>query len=211
MKTRQSRQAAQKIELKPGSHASLLYTEPGIPESALSFLAEGIEQGEKAAFLGWGRLNERVVSQMRDLHGINVRQRIADGQLILLEGSETTREIRADLQRVFAHSGKRSRGNGRLVTSLGWGEPGWPDESELLQLEARLNETCGELGIAALCLYDARQLSGSLVFEGSLGCHPTVFARCGCHKNPFFVTPSALQKELGARRRDEDRLRAWIS
>jgi hypothetical protein len=210
MKNRQAKQTTLEIELKPGSHASLLYTEAGVPGAALDFLAEGVRRGETGAFLGYGRLNERVAAQLRDLYSIDLRATQAGGQLVFLSGRENIKLMRADLTRSFSR-GKRGRPSGRLVVNLGWGEAGWPDESELLQFESKLTELCAEMGVAALCLYDARQLSGSLLFEGGFECHPTVFARCGQHKNPFFVEPAALQKELGARRRDEGRLRAWMS
>ncbi|MGI5863687.1 MAG: MEDS domain-containing protein [Myxococcales bacterium] len=209
MKNRQARPTSLEIELKPGSHASLLYTEPGVPSVALDYLAEGTRRGEVSAFLGYGRLNERVAAQLRDLYSVDLRSAQAEGRLVFLSGRENARLMRADLVKTF--KGKRSRRAGRLLASLGWEEAGWPDDSELLQFESKLTETCEELGLSALCLYDARQLNGSLLFQGGLECHPTVFARCTHHKNPFFVEPALLQKELGARRRDESRLRAWMS
>lgn len=210
MKTRQARPRHLEIDLKPGTHAALLYTEPGVPTAALSFLAEGVRKGESSVFLGYGRLNERVVAQLRDLCSVDVRSAMADGTLSLLAGRESARAFHADLAKAFGHSGRR-RQAGRLVTSFGWGEAGWPDDSELLQVDSRLNEWAEELNFSALCLYDARQIEGSLLFHGGLECHPTVFSRCAGHRNPFFAEQAALQKELGARRRDENRLQAWMA
>jgi len=64
--------------------------------------------------------------------------------------------------------------------------------------------------VTALCLYDARQLSGRLLLEGGFECHATVLCRGALHKNPLFVEPETLQKELNVRRRDESKVRNWM-
>lgn len=198
------------LKLRPGSHAALLYGDPAAVGEAMAFAATGIGQGEACAFLAYARFNERVSAQLRDLHGVDVRRALAEERLGFLEARETARELRGDLARFLERSAKARRAV-RVVTSLGWGEAGWPDEDELLRLEAGLGELCREHSATALCLYDSRQLGGHLLLDGALGCHSLVHSRGQLVKNPFVIEPTVLQRELAGRRRGEGSLRAWMA
>lgn len=197
-------------KLRPGSHAALLFGDPGALADALAFAAGGALGGEACAFLAYSRFNERAAAQLRDLYSVDVRRSQADNLLAFLDARETARELKTELTRFFEQA-QRVRRPARLVTCLGWGEAGWPDDDELLRFEVGLNDLCREHSVAALCLYDARQLNGGLILDGALACHPTVISRGRAIKNPFVIESSTLLRELGARRRGEDRLRAWMT
>jgi hypothetical protein len=186
----------------------LVVNEPGALSGALEFVAGGLEAGECCAVLGYARFNERLTAQLRDLHGVDVRQAMLDSRLAGMSGGESAKALRAGVVHFFAS--RRPRRGGRLLCCLGFGEEGWPDESDLLQLEVQLSDLSTELGIASLCLYDTRQLTSQLLLEGGFGCHRTVIVRGEAHKNPFFLNPASLQRELVVRKREETRLRAWI-
>lgn len=209
-KKRSVSQAPSEIRVKPGMHASLIYSDPAQLNAALAFLAEGVNQEEACAVLAYARFNERIAAQLRDLHGVDMRRTLLEGNVAFLNGGENAKQIRGELAKFFARAHKANKPM-RLLTSLGWGEADWPDDTELMLLDSWLNELCAEHAVAALCLYDERQLGGAIVFHGGLECHPTVFVRGTAHKNPFFIEPATLQKELGGRRRDESRLAAWMS
>ncbi len=193
---------------RPGSHVCLVVSEPGALGGALEFVATGVEAGESCAVLAYARFNERLTAQLRDLHGVDVRQAMLDSRLACMSGGESAKALRADLMHYFAS--RRPRRGGRLLCCLGFGEDGWPDDSDLLQLEVQLSDLSSQLGIATLCLYDTRQLTSPLLLEGGFGCHRTVIVRGEAQKNPFFQSPASLQRELAARKREETRLRAWI-
>lgn len=193
---------------KAGAHVCLIVDEPSTLGGALDYVAEGLETGEPCAVLAYARFNERLTAQLRDLHGVDLRRVTLDSRLACMSGANTARAMRTGLQQFFSQ--RRQRKGGRLLCCLGFGEEGWPDESELLQLEVQLTELCGELNVSALCLYDTRQLSAKLLLEGGFGCHRTVIVRGQAQKNPFFYHPASLQRELAARRREETRLRTWI-
>ncbi len=197
-------------KVKPGTHAALLYGDPSAAGEAIAFVAEGVLGRESCAVLSYARYAERAAAQLRDLHGVDVKRALADGTLALLEGRESGKELRAELVRFLEKSRKAKRAP-RLLLNLGWREEGWPDDDELLALEAGLGGLCEDLDAAALCLYDARQLPGSVLLDGALGCHPVVFCRGEAVKNPFLVEPAALQKELAARKRGEAGLRSWMA
>jgi len=204
------RSAARLVQARPGSHVALLYQEPTTIAEAVAFAAAGPLEGASCAVLAYARLAERIVAQVRDLHGLDVRRLQADGALVFLECRPSAREVVADLARFLERAGGSKR-PARMLLSLGWGEAGWPDHDELLRIEASLSQLCSESKAAALCLYDARQLPGSVLLEGGLACHPLVHWRGEPRKNPFVVAPSVLGRELAARRKGESRLRAWTS
>lgn len=201
--------AAHGIRLKPGVHASFVYTDPMQVQVAMAFLAEGLRRQEACVILAYARFNERAGAQLRDLHGIDVRRAMSTGQLVFMNGQDTGKNIRAELQKHLAEVGKQFKAS-RLLACFGWGEEGWPDEPELIQLDTQLNAVCEEFPVAALCLYDARQINGALLLEGALECHPLVFVRGVPHKNPFFVQPARLAREMGVRKREQSKIRSWI-
>ncbi|HEY3446815.1 MAG TPA: MEDS domain-containing protein [Myxococcales bacterium] len=198
-------------KVKPGTHAALLYGgDPAAAAEAVAFIAEAIEGRGACAVLSYARYGERVAAQLRDLHAVDVKRSLADGALVFLETRESGKELRGELVR-FLERCRKSRRPARLLLNLGWREEGWPDDDELLSLEAGLSELCAEHDAAALCLYDARQLPGSILLDGALGCHPVVFCRGEALKNPFLVDPAALQRELAARKKGEAGLRSWMA
>jgi hypothetical protein len=206
----QEKRASTGIRLKPGAHASLILSGPDLHSDVLAFAAEGMKNGEACAILAYSRFNERLAAQLRDLHGVDTRRSLVDGTLAFVGVRENAKLMSEELEKYFAQARKLKR-SARLLTSLGWGENGWPDENELLHFDAGLNELCREYGAAALCLYDARQLSGQIIVVGALQCHPQVFCRGVAHRNPLFVDPSILKKELSGRRREASRLEAWLT
>ena len=197
-------------KVRPGTHAALLHGDPSAAAEALGFVAEGVVGHEACALLSYARFAERVAAQLRDLHGVDVKRALSDGSLAFLETRETGRELRSQLVS-FLDRCRKARRPARLLLNLGWREEGWPDDDELLSLEAGLGELCEAHGAAALCLYDARQLPGAILLDGALGCHPVVHCRGEAVKNPFLVEPAALQRELTARKKGEAGLRAWMA
>jgi hypothetical protein len=208
MKSRSPR--APEIKVRPGSHAALVYDEPAQLAAAVAFLAEGAQRGEKCVMLAYQRLNERVGAQLRDLHGVEARELVAQQKLTFLDGGASGKELLAELRRQFSRSARAAK-PARLVVSLAWGEEGWPEESELLWLEAQLDGLCESDAVAGLCLYDVRQTTGHQLLHGALECHQTVLTRGLPHKNPFALPPDAVAREAGARRKAERALQSWLT
>ncbi|MGC4122550.1 MAG: MEDS domain-containing protein [Myxococcales bacterium] len=211
--TRRSERKAPAVSIpkvKAGMHAAHLYGDAAAAEEAVAFLAEGLASREACAVLSYARHGERLAAQLRDLHAVDVKRSTAEGALVFLEARETGKELHADLSR-FLEKSRKARRPARLLLNLGWREEGWPDDDDLLWLEAGMSELCEEHDAAALCLYDARQLPGSILLDGALGCHPVVFCRGAAVKNPFLVDPATLNKELTARRKGEAGLRSWMA
>lgn len=209
MTRRMERKVQAGLQVRPGTHVAQLYGSPAALGGAIGFAAEALSRGEACAVLAYSRFNERAAAQLRDLHSVDLKRAQADSRLSFLEGRSSAREMRADLLR-FVEKARRARRAVRVVTSLGWGEEGWPDDDDLLQLEADLGGLAREHDLAVLCLYDVRQLAGALIMDGALGCHPLVHHREQAVKNPFVLPPAALQRELAARKRSETGLRAWM-
>jgi hypothetical protein len=189
---------------------ALFSSDPTEIGRALAFVAEGAVRGEACAFLAYARLNERFAAQMRDLFDFDTHRALLEGSLAFMNGHESAKLIRTDLAKFFVRA-KRIRKPGRLLVSLGWGEAGWPDEAELIELELYLGELCSEHSIAGLCLYDVRQLTAQQLLLGGLHCHASAYSRGALHQNPFHAKQADLQRELSTLKREESRLRTWMS
>jgi hypothetical protein len=188
----------------------LLHSDPSEEDAALSLLAQGLAEEAACAFLSYARMNERISARLRDLHGVDMRAFEAKGTLTFLAGAPTVRRIIADVTRVVERA-KRANRPARVVSCLGFGEIGWPDDEELIDLECQLTVLCAAERATVLCLYDARQLAGRVVLRGALEAHPALLVRGRAQKNPWHVAPALQREELAARRRGESRLRSWLA
>jgi DcmR-like sensory protein len=75
----------------------------------------------------------------------------------------------------------------RIFGNLGWGFPGWPTDTELLRLEARVTDVIRNLPVVVMCAYDARGVPGRNFHLGGLECHPWAFHRNALRPNDQYV------------------------
>lgn len=209
MKNRAAVAVGDAITIEPGGHVAWLYEDPAEVAGALSFLADGAQAGEACVCLAYDRYAERMGAQLRDLHGVGARKG-SSGEVLFVGGREDPKEIRAELAKVFQRAAREKR-PARLLSNLGWGEAGWPDDDGLVALEAQVNGFCEGSGVTALCLYDVRQVRGQLLLRAGLECHPTVLRRGATRQNALYLAPETVLKEVGRRRKEEERLRSWIA
>ncbi len=89
----------------------------------------------------------------------------------------------------------------RVLGNLGWGKPGWPNDRELLRLEARVTEAIRKLPTVVMCVYDVRGIAARNLLQGGLECHPLTFRRNVVRPNEHYVPVepflAALDRELG--------------
>jgi hypothetical protein len=83
--------------------------------------------------------------------------------------------------------------------NLGWEQPGWPAEREILSIEARVTDAVRNLPSVVLCAYNVRGLSGRQLLLGGLECHPLTLRRAELRNNEHYVACEPFLAKLFAR------------
>jgi CheY-like chemotaxis protein len=171
----------------PGEHLAWFCANDGEFELAVRFLELGFKLGDTAIIFGDDRDNEQV-RQVLTGHGFQVDELIEAGRLLLIDVKSTVELGNAWVQK--ARELIDSLCSASMVRVLGSGSlrlP-WTSHSDFLAYEAQVDEAIRGTQCIVLCIYDLREVSAQLLFEGGLGRHRTVVTSKGVVREHAFVS-----------------------
>lgn len=181
----------------PGDHIGYLWEDDRDFDATAGFLAAGLERDEVCVLLGHDAANARVLAglERRGLPPDDMRRR---DRFHTVSGQQSTdallREIKVRIRAAV--------GDGvpavRVLGHLGWEQPGWPAEREILSLEARVTDAVRNLPSVVLCAYDVRRLAGRPLLLGGLECHPLTLRRARLRHNELYVACEPFLERLSA-------------
>src|SRR5258707_6828215 len=175
----------------------------------MPFVREGMEQGDRAFHI--------VNPSLRSVHtqhiaeaGIDAARAEGEGQLEIirwdeapLRGGSFNESAMLSLLPAFLNDG-RTRGfsTTRFIADMAWvlNDPGALDR--LLDFECRVNLALPKAGDIVICCYDLDKFGAAVVID-ALRTHPIVLIGGIVQRNPFYVTPEELLKELNERESPE--------
>ena len=174
----------------------------------MPFIVEGMEQGDRAFHIVNPSLQcehaQRIVEA-----GIDAARAEIEGQLEIIGWDEAylragsfDRSAMLSLLPVLLNDG-RARGFPitRFIADMAWAltEPGALD---LLEYECRVNLALPKAGDIVICSYDLDKFGAAMVID-ALRTHPVVLIGGIVQRNPFYVPPEELLKELNERESPE--------
>jgi MEDS: MEthanogen/methylotroph, DcmR Sensory domain/Putative zinc-finger len=181
----------------PGDHIGYFCEDDQELDATAGFLAAGVERDEVCVLLGHDEGNARVLAglERRGLPPHDMRRR---DRLHTVSGQQSADTLLREIDvRIRA-----AVGDGipmvRVLGHLGWEQPGWPAEREILSLEARLTDAVRNLPSVVLCAYDGRRLSGRRLLLGGLECHPLTLRRATLRQNEHYVACERFLERLSA-------------
>ena len=175
----------------------------------LPFVKEGLEMGEMAFHTVDPKRREEHIHWLTSA-GIDVASQHDHGQIEVSTWTEThLRKGLFDQDETLAFWGKvvseaKSKGFPvvRFVTQMGWALETGIDVNELLEYEAKANESWfhqdGPFN-HVICVYDLRKFRGDVVVD-VMRTHPLLIIGGVLHENPFFVPPEEFLREVRKRR-----------
>jgi hypothetical protein len=178
----------------------------------MPFIREGMEQGDRALHIVNPSLRSEHAQRIAEA-GINAALAEVDGQLeiigwdeVPLSGGIFDQSAMLSLLPVLLNDG-RTRGFPitRFIADMAWvlNDPGALDR--MLEFECRVNLALPKAGDIVICCYDLDKFGAAVVID-AMRTHPMVLIGGILHRNPFYVPPEELLKELNQRESPET---AW--
>jgi hypothetical protein len=175
----------------------------------MPFIREGMEQGDRAFHIVNPALRGEHAQRITEA-GIDAARAEGEGQLEIigwdeapLRGGSFNLNAMISLLPVLLNDG-RSRGFPvtRFIADMAWvlNDPGAPDR--LLEFECRANLAIPKAGDIVICAYELDKFGAGIVID-ALRTHPIVLIGGIVQRNPFYVPPEELLKELSERESPE--------
>jgi len=176
----------------------------------MPFIREGMEQGDRAFHIVNPSLRGEHAQRIAEA-GIDAARAEVEGQLEVIGWDEAylragsfDRSAMLSLLPLLLNDG-RARGFPitRFIADMAWAltDPGALD---LLEYECRVNLALPKAGDIVICSYDLDKFGAEIVID-ALRTHPIVLIGGIVQRNPFYVPPEELLKELNERESPETR------
>ena len=170
----------------------------------MPFVREGMEQGDRAFHIVNPSLRSEHAQRIAEA-GIDAARAEVEGQLEVIGWDEAylragsfDRSAMLSLLPVLLNDG-RSRGFPitRFIADMAWAVTD-PGALDLLEYECRVNLALPKAGDIVICSYDLDKFGADIVID-ALRTHPIVLIGGIVQRNPFYVPPEELLKELNER------------
>ncbi len=168
------------------------------------FVSEGVERGEKLAYLVDAGERANLVRHFRHL-GLDMPALLGQGQFEFRTWAETyLRGGRFEQDAMLALLDEflvgRPSPRIRMICDMGWAVE-QPNVSDLLiEFEARANFIHPNHAHIVICVYDTAKFGGDLLID-ILRTHPIALIGGMLQVNPFYVPPAEFLEELRSRDR----------
>ena len=175
----------------------------------MPFIREGMEKGDRAFHIVNPSLRGEHAQRIAEA-GIDTAQAEAEGQLEIIGWDEAyvrdgrfNRSAMLSLLPTFLNKG-RTRGfpTTRFIADVAWvlNTPGALDQ--LLEYECRVNLVLPKAADIVICSYDLDKVDAAMVIA-AMRTHPVVLIGAIVQRNPFYVPPEELLRELDERESSE--------
>lgn len=169
-----------------GDHIAYFWESERQFEEAVGFLLLGIRNGDHVVVFGHDDANKRVVEVLRKL-GIDTDHLQTSERLTVITGGPSGDKMLGNIGDTFARAVGAGCGCIRLLGNIGWSKPGWPDDLDILEFEAKVTGAAKQFPCVVMCMYDITSVSGSVMMHGAYETHPLTFHGNVLRENPFYV------------------------
>jgi anti-sigma regulatory factor (Ser/Thr protein kinase) len=163
-------------------HRALLYDgDRSFVETALPFLAEGLEAGDAVLAVGPAAGVNDLRRELGPSTGAVEFHEAAQWY------SQPTRTIAAYSTFIAEHPGARMR----VIAEPAWKCRTQAEISEWTRYESIVNQAFAEIDASVLCLYDQRTTADDII-DGALRTHPELLGEAGPRLNGFYLDPPTV-------------------
>jgi len=169
-----------------GDHIAYFWESERQFEEAVGFLLLGIRNGDHVVVFGHDDANRKVVDVLRK-RGIDTDHLQTSERLTVITGGPSGDRMLGNIGETFGRAVEAGCGCIRLLGNIGWSKPGWPDDLDILEFEAKVTGAAKQFPCVVMCMYDVASVSGSVMVHGAYETHPLTFCGNVLRENPFYV------------------------
>jgi hypothetical protein len=174
----------ERIEL--GDHIAYFWETERQFEEAVGFLLVGIRNGDHVVVFGHAEANKKILDVLRR-RGIDTDHLQSSERLTTITGGPSGERMLATIGDTFTRAVDRGCACIRLLGNIGWSRPGWPDDLDILEFEAKVTGAAKQFPCVVMCMYDVASVSGTVMVHGAYETHPLTFCGNVLRENPFYV------------------------
>jgi hypothetical protein len=164
------------------------------------FLVEGMRRGEKACYIvDPTRQSEHAQRLAPSAPSPELLEVTTWNDAHLKGGSFDQDRMMASLEEMMRDHAATGRPPMRVVGQMGWVFSSPPGIEQLVAYEASVNDVLNRGKTPTICVYDVRQLSGSMMMD-LLRAHPLTVMNGVLHENPFYTPAGEMLRDLERRR-----------
>lgn len=174
-----------------GSHVCFYYLNDEMLRRSLAFLRVGLDEPDEFCVLFADQARSgRLLSWLQEEHQGNIQSLIDRGKLVVIGGAPSAEELLATIGARLDRAVKEGYRLIRFLGFIGWGQPGWPDDRDLLEFEAKVNYAVTAYPAVIICTYGVPSLPGTSLIYGGLQTHSvTILGDVTERRNPYYVQP----------------------
>lgn len=181
--------------MRVGDHIAYFWETPKEFEQGVNFLVAGLAERDHCVIFGHDEANQRVC-RILESRQISASAAQREGRLTVVGAGSTGDDTLAKLGTVFGQALAQGAPLIRLLGNIGWGQPDWPDEEDLLLFEAKVTGAAKQFPAVIVCMYDVATLSGRAIINGGLATHPITVCGNVMRVNPHYVELDAFTKRV---------------
>lgn len=181
-----------------GSHVCFYYLNEEMLRRTLAFLRVGLEPPADFCVLFADKArSDRLLSWLQEDYPGDIQSLIDRGKFAVIGGAPTVAELLTAIGTRLDRAVREGYGLIRFLGFIGWGRPGWPNDRELLEFEAKVNDAVTAYPAVIICTYGVPSLPGTSLIYGGLQTHPIVMLGDATdRRNPYYVPPTKFIERL---------------
>ncbi|QLG27117.1 MEDS domain-containing protein [Halorarum halophilum] len=167
--------------------------------SAIPFIRQGLERGERCLYVADDNSREDVLKAMRD-HGIDVDAAIESGALTVSTPTDTYRRTgefdRTTMLEFWEESLEEAKAEGghtglRAAAEMTWALDGDTSTDDLVEYEAVLNSLYQDEDYVVLCQYNRERFPAAVIHD-VIKTHPLVISDGTVSQNFYYTPPETF-------------------
>ena len=181
-----------------GSHVCFYYLNDQMLRRTLAFLRVGLNEPTDFCVLFADQARSgRLLSWLQEEYPEELTSLIDRGKLAVIGGAPTVEELLTAIGTRLDRALKEGYRLIRFLGFIGWGRPGWPNDRDLLEFEAKVNYAVTAYPAVIICTYGVPSLPGTSLIYGGLQTHPvTMLGDVTTRTNPYYVPPAKFLEGL---------------
>lgn len=153
-----------------GSHVCFYYTNDETLRRTLAFLRVGLDvPGDFCVLFADEVRADRLLAWLQEDYPEDLRALIDRGKLALIGGAPSVGELLTSIGSRLDRAVQEGYRLIRFLGFIGWGQPGWPADRDLLEFEAKVNYAVTNYPALIICTYGVPSLPGTSLIYGGVG------------------------------------------